>query len=103
MSRRFTTRTVPVTLMVACLIAAGCNAGSIGDPGVPAGGVPAGPNGNPNVPGAQMPAGPTTQPVASLHKLTAVEFTNSLHDLLGSTVPVSTQLEPDQQLNGFRA
>ena len=103
MPRRFSTTTVPVTLAVACLIGAGCSAGSIGDPGVPAGGTPAGPNGNPNVPGGQGPAGPTTQPVASLHKLTAVEFTNSLHDLLGSTVPVSTQLEPDQQLNGFRA
>ncbi|HET6279517.1 MAG TPA: hypothetical protein VFH73_01065, partial [Polyangia bacterium] len=99
MPRRFPKKTVPVTLAVACLIAAGCTAGSIGDPGVPAGGTPAAPNGNPPAgPGGTGPVGPTTQPIASLHKLTSVEFTNSLHDLLGSNVPVATQLEPDQQL-----
>jgi hypothetical protein len=38
-----------------------------------------------------------------MHKLTAVEFTNSLHDLLGSNAPVASQLEPDQQLAGFRS
>jgi hypothetical protein len=96
--------TVPVTLAVVCLIAAGCTAGSIGDPGVPAGGTPVGPNGNPPAgPGGTGPVGPTTQPIASLHKLTTVEFTNSLHDLLGSNAPVATQLEPDQQLDGFRS
>ncbi|HEV3192028.1 MAG TPA: DUF1588 domain-containing protein [Polyangiaceae bacterium] len=38
-----------------------------------------------------------------MHKLTVFEFTNSLHDLLGSNAPVASQLEPDQQLNGFRS
>jgi len=47
--------------------------------------------------------GPVTQPVASLHKLTVAEFTNSIHDLLGSSAPVPAQLEPDQQLDGFRS
>jgi hypothetical protein len=43
------------------------------------------------------------QPVASLRKLTIAEFTNSIHDLLGSNAPVPAQLEPDQQLDGFRS
>lgn len=38
-----------------------------------------------------------------MHKLSIVEFTNSLRDLLGSNVPVAPELEPDQQVNGFRS
>ena len=38
-----------------------------------------------------------------MHKLTIAEFTNSLHDLLGATAPDPTALEPDQQVDGFRA
>ncbi|HXI55400.1 MAG TPA: DUF1588 domain-containing protein [Polyangia bacterium] len=98
-------RTVPAMLAVAALIAAGCS-GSIGDStgagSTPGPNGPNGPNG-PSGPGPSGPNGPSSQPVASLHKLTAVEFTNSLHDLLGSNVPVSAQLEPDQQLDGFRS
>lgn len=53
---------------------------------------------------ASNPAsGPLPQPTASMHKLSLVEFTNSLHDLLGSGAPVASQLEPDQQLHGFRS
>ena len=44
-----------------------------------------------------------SQPIPSLHKLTIAEFTNSLHDLLGSNAPVASELEPDQQLDGFRS
>jgi Protein of unknown function (DUF1592)/Protein of unknown function (DUF1588)/Protein of unknown function (DUF1595)/Protein of unknown function (DUF1585)/Protein of unknown function (DUF1587) len=58
------------------------------------------------------PAAPTTgpssllglpsgaAPTARLHKLTAAEFTNSVHDLLGSDAPLST-LEPDLVSSGF--
>jgi hypothetical protein len=44
-----------------------------------------------------------TQPAPALRKLTIAEFTNSIHDLLGSSAPVPPQLEPDQQLDGFRS
>jgi len=44
-----------------------------------------------------------TQPVPALRKLTIAEFTNSIHDLLGSSAPVPPQLEPDQQVDGFRS
>src|SRR6266436_6584724 len=53
--------------------------------------------------GGSSGTGPLTQPVATMHKLTVVEFTNSLHDLLGNSAPVASQLEPDQQVNGFRS
>ncbi len=45
---------------------------------------------------------PLVQPTATLHKLTIPEFTNSLHDLLGTDVPVS-ELEPDHEVDGFRS
>ncbi|HXK18783.1 MAG TPA: DUF1592 domain-containing protein, partial [Polyangiaceae bacterium] len=48
-------------------------------------------------------SGPLSQPTASMHKLSIVEFTNSLRDLLGSGAPVAPQLEPDQQVDGFRS
>ncbi len=47
--------------------------------------------------------GSQSQPTASMHKLSIVEFTNSLHDLLGSNAPVASELEPDQQVDGFRS
>ena len=54
--------------------------------------------------GSTVPAsGPQSQPTASMHKLSLVEFTNSLHDLLGSNAPVTSELEPDQQVDGFRS
>src|SRR5882724_6582499 len=48
-------------------------------------------------------SGPQSQPTASMHKLSIVEFTNSLRDLLGAGTPVPPQLEPDQQVDGFRS
>lgn len=98
MARRSPIKVLPVTLAVACLLAAGCS-GNIGGPSDD--GTTSGSNGNsPTGPGI---TGPGSQPVASMHKLTVVEFTNSLRDLLGSNVPVVSQLEPDQQLDGFRS
>jgi hypothetical protein len=40
------------------------------------------------------------QPTAHLHKLTAAEFENSLHDLLGADAPVAA-VEPDTESDGF--
>jgi hypothetical protein len=39
-------------------------------------------------------------PIARLHKLTASEFANSVHDLLGSDAPLSA-VEPDNVVDGF--
>ena len=57
----------------------------------------------PTDPGSVGGAGPQSQPTASMHKLSIVEFTNSLHDLLGSPPPDATALEADTQVNGFRS
>ena len=100
MAKRFSMQVVPATLAATCLIAAGC-LGSIGEPS--GGGNGSGSNGGGSNGSGPGNTGPLSQPVASLHKLTIAEFTNSLHDLLGSNAPVSSQLEPDQQLDGFRA
>jgi hypothetical protein len=40
------------------------------------------------------------QPVADLHKLTASQFANSVHDLLGADAPLSA-VEPDNVVAGF--
>src|SRR5689334_21644692 len=45
-----------------------------------------------------MPLG--AQPSPHLHKLTAVEFESSLHDLLGADAPVAA-VEPDTESDGF--
>ena len=111
MATRFSMTMAPAKLAVVCLIAGGC-LGSIGDPS--GGGTTSGQNGtgsnggsNGSMGGSSSSGpgttGPLSQPVASLHKLTVAEFTNSLHDLLGSNAPVASQLEPDQQLDGFRS
>ncbi|HEY1536875.1 MAG TPA: hypothetical protein VGF76_22795, partial [Polyangiaceae bacterium] len=114
---------VPTTIAAACLVAAGCT-GMVGG-GSPGQGTQSGPNGPgatgpgsgssggagstpPAGTGTTPPAGtgstdPAAQPVASMHKLTIAEFTNSLHDLLGGNAPDPTALEPDQQVDGFRA
>ncbi|HEY1532545.1 MAG TPA: DUF1587 domain-containing protein, partial [Polyangiaceae bacterium] len=39
-------------------------------------------------------------PIARLHKLTASEFANSVHDLLGNDAPLSA-VEPDNIVSGF--
>src|SRR5258706_1774238 len=43
---------------------------------------------------------PAMTPTARLHKLTTMEFANSLHDLLGSAAPVPS-VEPDLIVEGF--
>jgi hypothetical protein len=78
-----------------------CTADVIGTMGPPpsAGPSSAGSGGMAGVGGATAPVlGP--QPSARLHKLTAAEVTNSLHDLLGADVPVAA-LEPDTESDGF--
>ena len=40
------------------------------------------------------------EPLARMHKLTAAEFANSVHDLLGATAPLSA-VEPDDVVAGF--
>ena len=124
MVRRSSMRAVTIgTLAVSCLIAAAC-VGSIGSSSSgtqgPGGSGPngtgptaSGPNGGGSSGAATNSAAPSgagngspgvgMQPVAALHKLTIAEFTNSIHDLLGSNAPVPSQLEPDQQLDGFRS
>jgi hypothetical protein len=101
-------------LVASCAAAIGCT-GKIGSPGGdenPGLGAPGSP-GNPGgtgTPGIGTGTGGTTgtggitvdptQPVAHLHKLTASEFANSVHDLLGSKVPL-TAVEPDTVIDGF--
>src|SRR5258706_9472970 len=82
---------------------AGCS-GTIGGDADGRQGSNSGPTGSgPTGTGSGGSSGPLSQPTASMHKLTVVEFTNSLHDLLGSNAPVASLLEPDQQLEGFRS
>jgi hypothetical protein len=38
---------------------------------------------------------------ATLHRLTVAEYRNSVHDLLGAGLSLSTELEPDTALKGF--
>ncbi len=38
---------------------------------------------------------------STLHRLTQAQFTNALHDLLGSSVVVPSALEPDLEIDGF--
>jgi hypothetical protein len=91
-------------LVGVALLAAGC-VGTVSAPGAspsaPSSGAAgtSGPTGS----GGTGTVGSLTQPVPALHKLTIAEFTNSIHDLLGSNAPVPSQLEPDQQLDGFRS
>ena len=102
----------------AALFAAGCT-GRISGPGAgapSAGPANAGPTGAGSNGGGAVGGGanggsgavggastPLTQPTATLHKLTIAEFTNSLHDLLGTDTSAPLALEPDQQVDGFRS
>ena len=45
-----------------------------------------------------LPGG--SEPLARMHKLTAAEFANSVHDLLGADAPLSA-VEPDDVVDGF--
>jgi Protein of unknown function (DUF1588)/Protein of unknown function (DUF1592)/Protein of unknown function (DUF1595)/Protein of unknown function (DUF1587)/Protein of unknown function (DUF1585) len=120
MVRLFSMNAVATTLAASCLVIAAC-VGTIGGPTGSSGPASSGVGSNgsgssaPNGSGSNASsggaasgvggaaAGPGTQPAATLHKLTIAEFTNSIHDLLGSNAPVPAQLEPDQQLDGFRS
>lgn len=99
MADRSLTRTLLLTALAAAVAA--CTANIEGGPG---GGPTLGPSGGsagtPGVGGAasSLPLGP--QPLAHLHKLTATEVANSLHDLLGADVPVAA-VEPDTESDGF--
>ncbi len=90
--------------MAAALVAAGC-VGTVSAPGASPGGPGSGATGTggPATGSGGGTVGPLTQPAPTLRKLTIAEFTNSIHDLLGSNAPVPSQLEPDQQLDGFRS
>ncbi len=90
-------------LSAACTGNAGSKAGpgsggaSGSNPGGGASGVAVGPGGGPSTGGdgsvnLNFPAGDA--PIARLHKLTASEFANSVHDLLGDDAPLSA-VEPD--------
>jgi hypothetical protein len=93
--------------MAAALVGAGC-VGAVSAPGASPGGPGSGAagTGGPATGSAgtgTVTVGPLTQPVPALRKLTIAEFTNSIRDLLGSNAPVPPQLEPDQQVDGFRS
>jgi len=101
---------VGVAAVVACCaLGAACTAeidGSMGQHGSgasPGGSTPGGGSGTPT-PGApgelSLPGGDA--PVARMHKLTASEFANSVHDLLGSDAPLGP-VEPDSIVGGFSA
>src|SRR6188768_2400310 len=97
-------RALQLTVLVAALAAGvnGCTADVVGTSSAAAGaGVAgAGSAGTASVGGsAGMPSlGP--QPSAHLHKLTASQIQNSLHDLLGADVPVAA-VEPDTESDDF--
>jgi hypothetical protein len=48
-----------------------------------------------------LSAFPTVPDAATLHRLSSVQYTNSIHDLLSSDIVVPTQLEPDVIIDGF--
>ncbi|HEX3852130.1 MAG TPA: DUF1592 domain-containing protein, partial [Polyangiaceae bacterium] len=62
--------------------------------------------GTSSIPGGGTSAGidlglsPGDAPIARMHKLTASEFANTVHDLLGSDAPLSP-VEPDNIVSGF--
>jgi Protein of unknown function (DUF1588)/Protein of unknown function (DUF1592)/Protein of unknown function (DUF1595)/Protein of unknown function (DUF1585)/Protein of unknown function (DUF1587) len=102
-----------VSVTVSALMAAGCVgrvSGPAGSPSGPGSGTAGtsvatgtGGAGGTGSTGSMGSVGPLTQPTPALRKLTIAEFTNSIHDLLGSNAPVPPGLEPDQQLDGFRS
>ncbi len=101
MARRSRVTIAALALNIAVVVASGCS-GTIGDgtTGGPTNGGPGGTTGPGS--GGGVP-GPGTQPSATLHKLTIAEFTNSLHDLLGTNTSAPMTVEPDQQIDGFRS
>jgi Protein of unknown function (DUF1592)/Protein of unknown function (DUF1588)/Protein of unknown function (DUF1595)/Protein of unknown function (DUF1585)/Protein of unknown function (DUF1587) len=113
MGKRFSKRLRVAAVLSSCALGAACTAeinGSIGQHGSSASsngtgnsGTP-GQNGNTPTPGApgqlSLPSGDT--PIGRLHKLTASEFANSVHDLLGADAPLAV-VEPDSIVAGFSA
>ena len=93
-------RTLPLTALAVGVLActADIRGGANGGPSL--GPSSAGAAGTPGVGGASSAAPLGPQPLAHLHKLTAAEVTNSLHDLLGADVPVAA-VEPDTESDGF--
>jgi len=102
---------IGATLLCGCSGEIGPSNGGPGGPGSvmgggpPTGGPPmggpagGGSGGSPSGAGLlNLPSGPL--PTNGLHKLTAWEFANSLHDLLGSDVPLSP-VEVDTLIGGF--
>ena len=100
-------------VLLAAALATGCgsngggsNAAQGGGPGPGAGGAQAvGGSGSAGtqtvvVGGAKLTLPEGAAPIARLHKLTASEFANSVHDLLGNDAPLSL-VEPDSVVNGF--
>lgn len=95
---------------LAALVGCGVNGGTSGGPpgaggstGAAGAQAVAGNAGLPAIdtgPSLHLPAGPA--PAARLHKLTATEFANSVHDLLGTEAPLGV-VEPDNLVNGFAA
>jgi hypothetical protein len=107
-------------------LVAACSGGTIGDPqaGGPSYGTPNGssqlpnaprsPNGTATIPGNPSPGstpsesdpgatGPFQPAPAALRRLTVEQYKNSLDDLLGAQITLTTELEPDTAQNGFYA
>ena len=112
--RRQSSQSAIAGLAVAAVLSAGCSSspsaaqGGQGGASTANGGA-AGPSGGADASaGAFMGVGGGTQlrlpageaPIARLHKLTATEFANSVHDLLGADAPLGA-VEPDNVVNGF--
>jgi hypothetical protein len=72
--------------------------GSVGQPGAGGSIGQSGSGGSTDQPGSGGSAG--SQPVARLHKLTASELANSVHDLLGQGAPLGP-VEPNNVVDGF--
>lgn len=54
----------------------------------------------PEVPAKSIPVAGEPPPLA-LHRLTGLQYTNTLRDLLGEPLKIETKLEPDTSLHGF--
>jgi len=112
MRTQFSKRLGVGVIAVCCALGApACTAQISGKPGqgsASSSGNPSGVQGSggggtfvPGAPGElSLPGG--DPPIARLHKLTASEFANSVHDLLGSDAPLGP-VEPDSIVGGFSA
>lgn len=94
------------------VVLAACSSGRIEDPllsktgafGTPGAPGPSSPIGNPSsAAGGGKPGAVFAPAPASLRKLTVEQYRNSVGDLLGPGMTLSTELEPDTAQNGFYA